>query len=117
MRNAGECLVEQMHEVRESIAEKAADAHGDIHARSAKLREGHYLEAPHSATLHLPDRPHAEQVQDLRHVFAVRAHSGGAPDDDAHGLGVTTLLGEILVEQGLAELLADFPGGWRGDGV
>ena len=50
-------------------------------------------------------------------VVAMGAHHRSAPHHHAHHLGVGPFLLEVLVQQGLGQLLAHLPGGGGGDGV
>ena len=75
------------------------------------------LDADDAAVLLLPDRPHAEQRQDLGHVVAVGAHGAGAPDADADRLGIGARLGAVALEHLAGQLLPDLPGGRRRQGA
>ena len=64
---------------------------------------GHELEAGHPAGRLVPDRPHAEQPQRLGDVVAGGAHRAGAPDDEADRHRVLAVVGDVALEQRVAE--------------
>src|SRR5712691_3581527 len=90
--------IDEVHQIRKSVAEKAADAQGHVNAWSAKLGQRDHRDTCDASTLSLPDRAHAQQGQHLADVIAMRAHGGSAPDDNAYGLWIRSLFGKIFIE-------------------
>ena len=67
------------------------------------------LDPGHPAGFVLPDRPDPEQGQGLGHVVAPGAHGRRPPHDQADGLRVATLVGEVAFEQPVGQGLARPP--------
>ena len=110
-------LVNQVNQIGESVPEKAADTHRDINARAAQLRQRNDLQVGHPPAFRLPHGFDAQQVQDLGNIVPVRPHCRSAPDHHAHHFRVGPFLVQVLLQQGVAEGLADIPGGGRGQGA
>ena len=110
-------LIQQIYQIGESVAEKPADADGDVDAGAAQLGQRYDRQARHAAAFRLPYRADAEQVQDLGEVVAVGSHSGRSPYHQAHHFGVGAFLRQVLVQQRCGQLLAGFPSGRGGDGL
>src|SRR5690606_39038956 len=103
-------LVEQLHQVREGVAEEAGDPHGDVNSWTAQLLDGLQLEPGDAPGLGVPHRTDTEQRQDLGHVVAAGARVGGAPHHDADGGRVATLVGEVAAQQVVGQALPGLPG-------
>ena len=97
-RHGTHCAIDEVHQIRKSVAEKTTDTQGHVDAWSAQLCQRDHLDASDASTLGLPDRTHAQQGQHLADVIAMRTHGGSAPDDNAHGLWIRPLFGEIFLE-------------------
>ncbi len=103
-------LVEQRDQVREGVAEEAADPADHVDARAAQLGQRDDLDAQHAPVLGLPARAHAQQRQHLGDIVAGRAHGAGAPDADAHAGGVLAGLALVAVDQVVGQALPNLPG-------
>ena len=82
-------VVDQPHHMREGVPEEAGDPDRHVDARAAEFRGRHDLEAGDPARRVVPDRPAAEQRQDLGDVVALGAHRGRAPHRQADRLRVS----------------------------
>ena len=108
-------VVEQLHDVREGVAEEAGDAQGHVDARAAELLARHELEAGDAAGRLVPDRPHAEQPERLGDVVAGGAHRAGAPDHEPDRDRVLAVVGDVALEQRVAERAGHLPRAARRD--
>ena len=102
-------LIQQIDKVGKGIPEKAADADGYINARPAQFIQGDDLDAGYAAAFGLPHRADAEEIHNLGQVVAVGTHRGSSPNHHAHHFGISALLLQILVKQGVAQILAYGP--------
>ncbi len=100
-RRGGELdrVVEQLHDVRERVAEEAADPQRDVDPRAAELLARHQLQAGDATRGGVPDRPHAQQPQRLSDVVAGRAHRRGAPDHQTDRVGVLAVVGDVALDE------------------
>ena len=103
--------IHERDEVRERVAEEAADAERDIDTRPAQTLERHDGQILNAARLRIPDGFHAEQRQHLGDVVTLGSHLRGAPGADADHLRVAALFLEMSGEHFVCELLADPPRG------
>jgi hypothetical protein len=103
-------LVEQRDQVREGIAEEAADPADHVDARAAQLGQRDDLDAQHAPVLGLPARAQAQQRQHLGDIVSGRAHRAGAPDADAHAGGILAGLALVPADQVVGQALPDLPG-------
>ena len=112
-------LVEQGTRLREGVAEEAGDPHRHVDRAAGPARPAGSTSSPRTRRLSaLPDRPHAEQVEDLGDVVAVGAHRRRAPDDDARPLRVARPPRPgTSSSSASASACADLPGGRRRDRV
>src|SRR5262245_63122646 len=85
-RHGAHRSIDEVHQIRKSVAEKTTDAQGHVDARSAQLCQRNHLDTGDASTLGLPDRPHTQQGQHLADVIAMGAHGRSAPDHNAYGL-------------------------------
>src|SRR5262249_51160881 len=90
--------VDEVHQIRKSVAEKTTDAQGHVDARSAKLCQRDHFDTGDASTLRLPDPAHAHQGQYFADIITVREHGRSTPDDNAHRLWIRPLFGEIFIE-------------------
>ncbi len=104
-------FVQKLDEVRKGIAEETADADEDVDARPAQLRRRDRLDANDAAILLLPDRPDAEQGQNLGHIVSPGAHRAGAPDADADRLRKVACFLFEAFDNFACQFPADLPGG------
>ena len=111
------CLVNQVDQVGESVAEKAADADGYINAGPAQLGQRHHFQTAYAPAFRLPHRLDAEQIEYLGNVVPVRPHCGSSPDHYAHHFRVAAFLVQVLLQQRIAQRLADIPRSGRGEGA
>ena len=110
-------LIEQGDQVREGVAEEAADAHGHIHAGASQFFQRNDLNAHHAAAGAMPDGAHAQQRQRLRDVVAVGAHGAGAPHAQSHFFGVVACFAAVAFQHFVRQVLPNVPGSGRRQGA
>ena len=107
-------VVDQIDQLRKSVAEKTADARCHIDARAFQFCQRDHFHPRQLPVFRAPERTHAEQRQNLRHVVAMGAHRAGAPHADGDTLGIGAGFAHMARQHFVRQLLADAPGRLRG---
>ncbi len=108
-----DCVIDQIDQLRECIAEKAADARCYIDARAFQFRKRNHFDAGQLSIFRSPHRTHTEQRQNLRHVIAMRAHRAGAPDTDGDAFRIVAGFAHMARQHFMRQLRSDAPGRLR----
>src|SRR4051812_43047872 len=74
------CLIKQLHQRRERVAEETAHAQSDVNAGTTQLGERNHFDSTRAARYRLPDGFDAKKSQSLRDFIAACAHSGRSPN-------------------------------------
>src|SRR5450830_848059 len=113
-RNDGiDGIIDQIDQLRKSIAEKTADAGRHVNARTLQLRQRNHFNARHLSVAGTPDWLYAEQTENLRDVVAMGAHGAGAPDANGNAFRIGPGLAQMTLQYPARQLLPDPPGRLR----
>ena len=91
--------IDQGDQLRESVAEEAGDAQGDIDAGAAKDGLRQDFEACDPAVGAVPCGFDAHQGERLGDVIAAGAHIGGAPCGEQHGARPVAVVLQVFFDQ------------------
>ena len=110
-------LIQKIDKVGEGVTEKTADPYGYVDAGVSQFGDGYNLQALDSTAFRLPDRPDAQQCENLGNVIAVGAHRRRSPDHKSHHFRISPFFCQVLFQQSVSQGFAGFPGGWRWYGL
>mmetsp|Transcript_16614 Transcript_16614/g.52080 ORF Transcript_16614/g.52080 Transcript_16614/m.52080 type:complete len:212 (-) Transcript_16614:188-823(-) len=116
LRRAPQRVVQQVHDVGESVPEDAAERAEGVHPRPAQLLEGQELVAG-DAPRGLLHRPCTDEAEDHADTLAARLDGLKAPQVHGDGLGVGTRLAKVLLDCSLGRREAPRHGCTVGDPV
>ena len=109
--NQLECLVQEVDQVGEGVAEEPADAHRHIGPGTAQLFQRDYLQPHNPAALGLPHRADAQEAENLGDVVAMSAHGRGAPNHQAHHFRKRAFFSDVFFQQVRGKGLTRLPSG------
>ena len=106
-------LVQELHAVREGVPEQGGRLDDHVDPGPAKFLDRHQIQVGDDPVV-VPDRAHADQVQDLRQVRAVVPDQLGVPEREADLLGVAPEPFPLGIEERIRQRHPDLPRGPRG---
>ena len=109
--------IKQANDIGECIAKKARHTQRHIDPRTPHHRHGQHFEITDAPAAIRPGRAHAQQGQGLGDIVAAGAHGGRAPDRQADGLRIFTMLLRIFFHQQIGGFQTQSPARRRGDGA